>query len=341
MNKESKLDMNLKEREMNDKIQIEDLTISYKTKSGTVTAVDKLSFSINDAEGIGIIGESGSGKSTLGYGIIRSLPENGFIESGSVNFKNLNLLSISKKEFDSTFRWKKIAMVFQGSMNSLDPVFTIKNQMMEILSAHRSDLPKKKYIQVIKDILTDVGLDPKLVLNKYPHELSGGMKQRVVIANALVANPTLLIADEPTTALDVVIQSQILQLLRKLKRDNRMRIVIITHDMSLIPNLVDTLIIMYAGQAVEISDTKSAFEKPLHPYTQALIQSIPKINSTKKSIQFIKGNPPNLATIGEGCRFRDRCPKAFDKCSRDPPEIYVDKNMVKCWLYGSDLVTEK
>ena len=334
MNEKSSLDRNLKHGTKNDKIQIQNLTIGYKTKSGTVFAVDNLSFSINDAEGIGIIGESGSGKSTIGYGIIRSLPSNGFIESGRMNYENLDLLSISEKEFDSNFRWKRIAMVFQGSMNSLDPVFTIKNQMIEILSTHRSDVPKEKHNQVIKNALTDVGLDPSLVLNKYPHELSGGMKQRVVIANALVTSPTLLIADEPTTALDVVIQSQILQLLRKLKTDNKMRIIIITHDMSLIPNLVDKLIIMYAGQAVEISDAKSALDKPLHPYTQALIQSIPKINSTEKSIKFIQGNPPNLATIEEGCRFRDRCPKVFDKCSQDPPEVYVGENMVRCWLYG-------
>lgn len=316
-----------------DKVIIRDLSISYKTRSRTVVAVDQMSFIINDAEGIGIIGESGSGKSTVGYGIMRSLPENGLVESGTVLYESTDLLKIPKKEFDFKYRWKKISMVFQGSMNSLDPVFTIKNQMREILATHRRDLPRDKHNQIIKNALQDVGLDPSYVLNKYPHELSGGMKQRIGIANALLADPTILIADEPTTALDVVTQAQILQLLKKLKRENKMKIIIITHDMSLIPNLVDKLIIMYAGQAVEISDVASVFKKPLHPYTQALIQSIPKINSTEKNIRFIKGNPPDLANVDRGCRFRYRCPKAFDKCDLDPPDFYVEENMVKCWLY--------
>ena len=316
-----------------DKVIIKDLSISYKTRSRTIIAVDRMSFTIDDSEGVGIIGESGSGKSTVGYGIMRSLPENGLVESGSVSYEGSNLLEIPKREYDDKYRWKKISMVFQGSMNSLDPVFTIKNQMREILVTHRSDITREERGEVIKNALRDVGLDPNFVLNKYPHELSGGMKQRIGIASALLADPTILIADEPTTALDVVTQAQILQLLKKLKRDNKMKIIIITHDMSLIPNLVDKLIIMYAGQAVEISDVSSVFEKPLHPYTQALIQSIPKINSTEKNIRFIKGNPPELGTVVKGCRFKDRCPKAFDKCDLDPPEFYIEKNMVKCWLY--------
>ena len=159
------------------------------------------------------------------------------------------------------------------------------------------------------------------------------MKQRIVIANALILGPRILIADEPTTALDVVIQSQVLELLKKLKEEKNMKVIVITHDMSLIPNLVDRVIIMYAGQAVEISDVKTVFEKPLHPYTQALIQSIPHIRSSEKSIKFIKGDPPKLTEIREGCRFMDRCPRAFGECKKDPPDILVGNNLVKCWLY--------
>ena len=314
-------------------IRIYNLSVCYSITNGQVIAVDNLSFDVDISEGVGIIGESGSGKSTVGYGIMRSLPENGEIQSGSILFDGKDILRISRKEFDTKFRWKRFSMVFQGSMNSLDPVFTIEDQMKEILKTHRKDLPKKKFVTIIKDALLDVGLNADQVIKKFPHELSGGMKQRVGIANALLAQPDLLIADEPTTALDVVTQSQIIQLLNRLKKDTKMRIIIITHDISLIPNLVDKVIIMYAGQAVEISDVKTVFENPLHLYTQALIQSIPRINSSEKNIRYIKGNPPNLANIIPGCRFKNRCPKAFADCENDPPIIQVNGNYVKCWLY--------
>lgn len=317
----------------NGTFEVNDLSIAYKIKSGILNAVDKISFEMKDTQGIGIIGESGSGKSTLAYGLMRSLADNGSVVSGNFIFEDQDVLHIPERKFNEKYRWKKISMVFQGSMNSLDPVFTIEDQMREILSTHRKKISNKDCISTIRSALTDVGLNPDLVCKKYPHELSGGMKQRIVIANALLLGPRILIADEPTTALDVVIQSQVLQLLKKLKEEKNMKIIIITHDMSLIPNLVDRVIIMYAGQAVEISDVKTVFEKPLHPYTQALIQSIPHIRSSEKSIQFIKGDPPKMTEIGEGCRFMDRCPHAFGDCKNDPPDILVGNNLVKCWLY--------
>src|SRR6188472_3716491 len=317
-------------------IEVNDLSIEYETKSGILRAVDKISFKMNDDQGIGIIGESGSGKSSLGYGLMRSLAENGSVVSGSFIFEDQDILNISEREFNEKYRWKKISMVFQGSMNSLDPVFTVEDQMKEILTSHKKKISNKDCISIIRSALTDVGLNPDLVCKKYPHELSGGMKQRIVIANALLLGPRILIADEPTTALDVVIQAQVLQLLRKLIDEKNMKIIVITHDMSLIPNLVDKVIIMYAGQAVEISDIKTVFEKPLHPYTQALIQSIPHIRSSEKSIKFIRGNPPNLIEIEGGCRFMDRCPHAFGDCKNDPPDILVVNNLVKCWLYKNN-----
>jgi peptide/nickel transport system ATP-binding protein len=333
MNERNRFYRNKPDKKVNCMIEVNDLSIAYETKSGILKAVDKISFKMNDAQGIGIIGESGSGKSSLGYGLMRSLAENGSIVSGSFIFEDQDILNISEREFNEKYRWKKISMVFQGSMNSLDPVFTIEDQMKEILSSHRKKISNKECISIIRSALTDVGLNPDIVFKKYPHELSGGMKQRIVIANALLLGPSILIADEPTTALDVVIQSQVLQLLRKLIEEKNMKIIIITHDMSLIPNLVDRVIIMYAGQAVEISDIKTVFEKPLHPYTQALIQSIPHIRSSEKSIKLIRGDPPNLTEIGEGCRFIDRCPHAFGDCKNDPPDILVGNNLVKCWLY--------
>lgn len=336
MNERNRVYRTKSDKDLSCKIEVSDLSIVYETKSGILKAVDKISFKMKDTQGVGIIGESGSGKSSLGYGLIRSLAENASVISGNFMFEDRDILNISEREFNEKYRWKKISMVFQGSMNSLDPVFTIEDQMKEILSSHRKKISSKDCVSIIRSALTDVGLNPDLVCKRYPHELSGGMKQRIVIANALMLGPTILIADEPTTALDVVIQAQVLQLLKKLKEEKNMKLIVITHDMSLIPNLVDRVIIMYAGQAVEISDVKTVFEKPLHPYTQALIQSIPHIRSSEKSIKFIRGDPPKLTEIGEGCRFIDRCPHAYRECKKDPPDILVGNNLVKCWLYKND-----
>jgi peptide/nickel transport system ATP-binding protein len=277
------------------------------------------------------VGESGSGKSTFGLALIRSLPKNGIVRSGNVMVGNEDILNTNEKKFDGMYRWKEISMIFQGSMNSLDPVFSIEKQMKEILKVH--GIKGGKHAELIKKSLTDVGLDPGMVTKRFPHELSGGMKQRIVIANSLLLKPSILIADEPTTALDVITQSQIISLLKNMKDSKKMKIILITHDLSLIPNVVERVIIMYAGQAVEISDTKTIFNNPLHPYTQALIKSIPSIKSTKKTIQFIRGDQPNLLNIKQGCRFKDRCPQALDICEYDPPDITIEGNQVKCWLY--------
>ena len=282
------------------------------------------------------MGESGSGKSTLGLALIRSLPKNGIVRSGKVLVENEDILKIKEKKFDGIYRWKEISMIFQGSMNSLDPVFSIEKQMKEILKVHGiKDGKGEKHYELIKKSLTDVGLDPSAVTKRFPHELSGGMKQRIVIANSLLLKPSILIADEPTTALDVITQSQIISLLKNMKDSKKMKIILITHDLSLIPNVVERVIIMYAGQAVETSDTKTIFSSPLHPYTQALIKSIPSIKSTKKTIQFITGDQPNLLNIKQGCRFRERCPQALDICENDPPDIIIEGNQVKCWLYDN------
>lgn len=316
------------------KIVIENLTIEYKTKSGNIAAVEDISFEIDEDQSIGIVGESGSGKTTIALALIKSLPHNGYIKSGKMIIKNENVFDISNKKFDQDFRWKEVSMIFQGSMNSLDPVFTIENQMKEILKSHNLKNDKKKMKMKIKESIIAVGLDPEKVTKRYPHELSGGMKQRIVIANSLLLEPSLLIADEPTTALDVITQSQIISLLKIMKNTKKMKIILITHDLSLIPNIADKVVIMYAGQAVEISDTKTIFTKPLHPYTQALIKSIPNLKNTdRKTFNFITGESPNLLNIISGCRFRDRCSQADDICRFDPPDIEIEGNKVKCWIY--------
>jgi len=326
----------MRREEKIEKVTIKNLTVDYITKSGIITAVENISFELSNGQSIGIVGESGSGKSTFGLALIRSLPKNGIVRSGKVLVENEDILGIEEKKFDGIYRWKEISMIFQGSMNSLDPVFSIEKQMKEILKVHGiKDGKGVKHAELIKKSLTDVGLDPEAVTKRFPHELSGGMKQRIVIANSLLLNPSILIADEPTTALDVITQSQIISLLKNTKDSKKMKIILITHDLSLIPNVAERVIIMYAGQAVEISDTKTIFNNPLHPYTQALIKSIPNLKSTKKTIQFIAGDQPNLSNIKPGCRFKDRCPQAMDICENDPPNITIDENQVKCWLYDN------
>lgn len=283
---------------------------------------------------MGIVGESGSGKSTLALALMRSIPDNGYIQSGNAILKGKDILKMPVKIFDELFRWKEISMIFQGSMNSLDPVFSIENQMKEILKVHKIKSDYGNYNKIIKNTLSEVGLDPAIVAKRYQHELSGGMKQRIVIANALLLEPSILIADEPTTALDVITQSHIITLLKNMKKTKKMKIILITHDLSLIPSIADKVVIMYAGQAVEISDIKTIYDRPLHPYTQDLIKSIPNINSSSRNqTQSITKGFVDPLSIKEGCKFRNKCPYVMDICKNTPPDFRIGGNSVKCWLY--------
>jgi peptide/nickel transport system ATP-binding protein len=311
------------------RLKVEDLQVYYFTNRGRVRAVDDISFEISGNESIGIVGESASGKSTLGAAIIRSINPPGKILKGKIYVNGKNVLDFSESNFNRNMRWKKIAVVFQGAMNSLDPVYRISEQLRELMQEHKI---KGDHEQFIYQALTDVGLD-KSVANRYPHELSGGMKQRVVIAMALLLQPRILIADEPTTALDVLVQGQIMNLLKKLKAERNMNIVMITHDISLISEIADKIAIMYAGQFVELASSSELLINPKHPYTQALIRAIPKIQDTYTKIESIKGNPPDLASELKGCRFYDRCPHAMEVCLQDPPLFKTKTGYVKCWLY--------
>jgi peptide/nickel transport system ATP-binding protein len=311
------------------RLKVEDLQVYYFTNRGRVRAVDDISFEISGNESIGIVGESASGKSTLGAAIIRSINPPGKILRGKIYVNGKNVLDFSESNFNRNMRWKKIAVVFQGAMNSLDPVYRISEQLRELMQEHKI---KGDHEQFIYQALTDVGLD-KSVANRYPHELSGGMKQRVVIAMALLLQPRILIADEPTTALDVLVQGQIMNLLKKLKAERNMNIVMITHDISLISEIADKIAIMYAGQIVELASSSELLINPKHPYTQALIRAIPKIQDAYTKIESIKGNPPDLALELKGCRFYDRCPHAMEVCLQDPPLFKTKTGYVKCWLY--------
>ena len=307
-------------------ISIENLITRYNTSKGLVHALEDVTFAIDKGESIGIAGESACGKSTLGLSIIQMI-SNGKIYSGKIQFDGQSLLDISDDEFDKKIRWKEISMVFQGAMSSLDPVFSIQEQFDEVLKQHNFEGDSK---QSIIQSLNSVNLDES-VLKKFPHELSGGMKQRVIIAMALILKPKFVIADEPTTALDVLIQAQIVNLFKKLKKDGQ-SFMIISHDLAVLSEVAEKIGIMYGGRMVEFGDSEEIFLEPKHPYTKGLLESIPVLSKDTKP-KFIPGIPPNLVNPSEGCKFYDRCPEAMEKCKKDPPKIKTKTGYVSCWLY--------
>ncbi len=308
-------------------LSVKGLSARYNSSKGPVYAVDDVDFELEDGESIGIAGESACGKSTLGLSIIRML--SGGKAEGEILFDGHSILEMSESDFDEKYRWKKISMVFQGAMNSLDPVFTIKEQFLEILKQHKFDGEAK---QVISDAISSVSLDES-ILKQYPHELSGGMKQRVIIAMALLLKPKFVIADEPTTALDVLIQAQIINLLKKLKKDG-MSFMLITHDLAVISEIAEKIGIMYGGHMVEYGSSEEIFKNPKHPYTQGLLESIPTLKGNIP--KYIKGIPPSLLDAPTECRFIDRCPLVFDKCKQVPPKFKTKTGYVRCWLYEEE-----
>ena len=307
-------------------LDISDLSVQYATSRGAVHALENVEFRLKENESIGIAGESACGKSTLGLSIIRMV-QNANTISGKIIFKNQSLLDMPNSKFDKDIRWKEISMVFQGAMNSLDPVFTVEQQFNEILKQHQFE---GKVDDVIHDVMRSVNLDLS-VLKKYPHELSGGMKQRVIIAMALLLRPKFVIADEPTTALDVLIQAQIINLLKGLKKKG-MSIMLISHDLSILSEIAEKIGIMYGGRMVEFGASSDIYRNPKHPYTKGLINSIPRLHK-EKDLSFIPGIPPDLVSPKPGCRFFDRCPEAMEKCKTEPPKIKTDSGYVLCWLY--------
>jgi peptide/nickel transport system ATP-binding protein len=306
-------------------LDVSSLTTRYHTSKGQVHALEDVNFSLEKGESIGIAGESACGKSTLGLSLIRMI-QGGKIISGKITFDGESILDLTESKFDNYYRWKKISMVFQGAMNSLDPVYTIKQQFVEVLKEHDYEGDSEK---LILDSIKSVNLDES-VLKKYPHELSGGMKQRIIIAMALLLKPKFVIADEPSTALDVLIQAQIVNLLKKLKKDG-MSIMLITHDLAVLSEIADKIGIMYGGRMIEFGSSQDIYKNPKHPYTKGLLESIPTLHGGKP--KYIKGNPPDLLSPKEGCKFIDRCPEAMEKCKKDPPSFKTDSGYVMCWLY--------
>ena len=309
------------------KLSVRDLVARYSSSSGPVYAVQDVNFDLNEGESLGIAGESACGKSTLGLSMIRML--SGGKTQGEIILDDDSILDLSESEFDEKFRWKKISMIFQGAMNSLDPVFTINDQFVEVLKQHKF---QGDFTQTIHDAIYSVGLDDD-VLKKYPHELSGGMKQRVVIAMALLLKPKFVIADEPTTALDVLIQAQIVNLLKNLKKGG-MSFMLITHDLAVLSEIADKIGIMYGGQMVELGSSYEIYKNPKHPYTQGLLKSIPTLHGDTPT--YIKGIPPSLLEPPTECRFLERCPLAIEKCKKLPPKFETKTGYVQCWLYEDE-----
>ena len=306
----------------------------FSSKKSSVTAVDDVSFDIKKGEIVGLVGESGCGKSVTSLSIMQLLKDTpGKITNGEVIFQGHNLLDASKKEM-LDIRGDKMSMIFQEPMSSLNPSMRIDKQMIEGIRLH-TPLTKAEARKKAADILSQVGIpDPQRVLKNYPHQLSGGMSQRVMIAMAMSCEPDLLIADEPTTALDVTIQAQILELMKKIQQDKGMSILLITHDLGVVAEMCSRVIVMYAGKIVEEAPVEILFANPTHPYTQGLIASVPKLGSGVKVLPSIPGSVPDLSAMPKGCRFAPRCKYATEKCHQEQPELLSvgEKQKCRCWL---------
>jgi len=315
-------------------LEIKNLKTHFFTHEGTVKAVDGVSFKINQGETLGIVGESGSGKSVTALSVMKLIPHPpGKIVGGEIYFEGKDLLKLDDKEIRK-IRGKKISMIFQEPMTSLDPVFTIGHEIGEVIQLHQG-LNKKEARKKAIEILKIVGMpDVEKRIDSYPHELSGGMRQRVMIAMALSCNPTLLIADEPTTALDVTIQAQILRLINDLKDKFGASVMLITHDLGVIAEMCDNVAVMYAGNIVEYTDVYTLFNNPLHPYTKGLNKSMPRMNVEAEHLDAIPGTVPNLLDLPSGCPFHPRCDLSFKKCVEEMPELIEIENshLVRCHL---------
>lgn len=316
-------------------LKIEDLSISFYTPVGEVKAVDSINYTLHENEIMGIVGESGSGKSVESYGIMGLLQEPGKVKSGKILFKGENVLDYDKNKM-SEFRGAKCSMIFQNPMTCLNPVYTIGNQLMEALLVHKKCSKDEAYQKAI-DMLDSVGIsNPKRRMKQYPHELSGGMRQRVMIGMGLICEPDILIADEPTTALDVTIQAQILELIKEFQNKSKMSVIFITHNLAVVAQICDTVSVMYAGRIVEQGSVEEIFYNPKHPYTKGLLKSMPRIDSKEQvRLESIKGTPVDMLNPPEGCGFSTRCEHCMNIClKKEPPMLEMGNgHRSKCFLH--------
>jgi peptide/nickel transport system ATP-binding protein len=309
-------------------LEVSDLSVDYVLPKGEVRAVDDVSFTVGRGEFLGIVGESGCGKSTLLYAVAQLLAPPAQVAAGTVTFKGANLVGLTDRQL-SAIRWCDLSVVMQSAMNALNPVKSIGAQFKDALRAHGK--PSKQEISDRSaEVLRMVGIDP-VHLKSYPHQLSGGMRQRSMIAMAMLFTPDLIIMDEPTSALDVVAQRSLMTQIKELQQTYGFAVIFVTHDMSLISHFSDRLMVMYAGQIDELGATRTIFDRPLHPYTQGLLEAFPSIHGPRVPLKGIPGSPPDLAMIPTGCRFHPRCPNAVERCTVTAPDLYpVDGDLVRC-----------
>jgi oligopeptide/dipeptide ABC transporter ATP-binding protein len=325
-------------------LSVENLVTRYSTEIGDVKAVDDISFKVRQGEIFGLAGESGCGKSTAMLSVINLLPSNGRIVSGSIKFHEYDLATIGMEALRDEIWWNRVSIVFQAAMNALNPVLSVGSQIVEPIMLHDT-VTKQEAEERVKELFELVGID-SMRINDYPHEFSGGMRQRAMIAMALACNPELVILDEPTTALDVIVQGEVLELVKDLQERLNLSVLMVTHDLSVIAETCDTTGIMYAGKLVESADTRTIFKEPRHPYTQGLIGAFLRLTGEWKRVEGIPGNPPNLLNPPLGCKFHPRCPYAKERCLQEEPEFieigedhsvachYVDEVYGK--VYGSE-----
>ena len=322
-------------------LEVNDLETEFKVKRGTVKAVNGVSFEVDKGEILAVVGESGSGKSVTSLSVMGLIRDPGRVAGGEILFGGENLLKKNTKEMQA-IRGDKISMIFQEPMTSLNPVYRVKDQIMETILTHTT-MSKKEALARAIEMLDLVGIPaPEQRVNDYPHQMSGGMRQRVMIAMALACDPELLIADEPTTALDVTIQAQILDLINRLREKLGMAVLLITHDLGVVAETADKVVVMYCGRVVEQATVEQLFTKPLHPYTQGLLDSIPKMDEDKERLYMIKGIVPDPIHLPKGCSFADRCDKCMEKCKEHMPKLArtEDGRKVRCFLISDEVEGE-
>lgn len=331
---------------MTELLQISNLKTHFFTKKGIVPAVDGVSISIPKSSIVGVVGESGCGKSMTAMSVMQLLQKPGRVVEGTIELDGENLLKYSKEKMRNV-RGDKISMIFQEPMTALNPVYTVGKQVTEAIRIHHPEIPKEKAKEMAMDIFIAVGIpEPEKRFKSYPHQLSGGLRQRIMIGMAMVCNPKLMIADEPTTALDVTIEAQILYLMKKLQKDRDTSIMLITHNLGVVAEICDYVYVMYAGKIMEQADTFELFKNTYHPYTNGLMKSVPKITTEKQRLYNIKGMVPNLMKLPKGCRFCPRCDNAIPKCFEQEPPLYkvtsndeISKDhYVRCFLYENSEV---